>query len=52
MKEGEHLSFKKCVRKFFYANLLLLVVYTFLPILILYPDLEIFQSSLSHLNKD
>lgn len=52
MKEGEHLKFKKYVRAFLGANLLLLVVFTFLPALILNPDLDVFQSSLSYMNKD
>ena len=52
MKEGEHLKFKKCVRAFLCANLLLLVAFTFLPALILDPDSEVFQSILNYVNKD
>lgn len=52
MKEGEHLKFKKYARAFLGANLLLLVAFTFLPVLILNPDLDVFQSILNYMNKD
>ena len=52
MKEGEHLNLNKCVRNFFGANLLLLVAFTFLPVLMFNPDLEVFQSILNYMNKD
>lgn len=52
MKEGELLSVKKCFRNLLFANVLLLATFIFFPILILYPELEIWQLGLDYLNKD
>lgn len=51
MKEGEWLSFKKCIRNLFLANFLLLFAFTLLPVLLLFPDLEIWKTSVNYLTK-
>lgn len=51
-KEGKRMKVKKFVRIFLCANLLLLFVFTFLPILILNPELDSLQSLLKYMNKD
>ena len=43
---------KKIIRTILSANILLLVVFAFLPILMIKPDIELMQTFLDYINKE
>lgn len=46
------MKFKKVIRATLSANILLLFVFAFLPVLAIKPDMELLQTFLAYINKD
>ena len=46
------MKISKMARAFFSANFVLLFAFTFLPVLMIKPDMELLQVGLDYINKD